>query len=323
VQKQKLILIIGVVLGVIAVFLIKVYLDQQRSYISALEKKKVQKMQDNLVPILVAKKDIPKDSPIEADALEVQNTPKEFMQPQAVTSLNRISGMTTVAPIAKGEQVTLSKLVWPTKTSSSGGASGTLAMVTPVGKRAITISVDNIASLAGMIKAGDYVDVIALMPIPVQTTEKKQTVQAAVMPLFQNVLVLAVGREIGRPSTASSSLPEVGRYSKAADDKGGKTEGSGGGNAAQLLTLALSPQETNLITFVQEQGKIRLTLRSPADSQVQSSAPTTWDTLFQYVMPNRETAGSKEVAKDKEPKEVIEYVEIYRGLNKEKIPLSR
>ena len=319
-QKQKLILIIGVVLGVIAVFLIKVYLDQQRAYIAELEKKKAQKLQQqSAVPVLVAKKDITKDSPIEADSVELQNVPKEFMQPQAVTSLSRVTGMTTLAPIAKGEQITLSKLVWPTKASS--GASGTLAMVTPVGKRAITILVDNIASLAGMIKAGDYVDVIALMPVPVQTTEKKQTVQAAVMPLFQNVLVLAVGREIGRPSTSSSSLPEVGRYSKAAEDKGGKPEGSG--NAPQLITLALGPQETNLIMFVQEQGKIRLTLRSPADSQVQPAAPTTWDTLFQYVMPNREAAVNNTDAKDKEPKEVVEYVEIYRGLSKEKIPLSK
>ena len=39
-QRQKLILIIGIVLGVIAVFLIKVYLDQQRRYIYEQEKQR-------------------------------------------------------------------------------------------------------------------------------------------------------------------------------------------------------------------------------------------------------------------------------------------
>jgi len=217
-----------------------------------------------------------------------------------------------VIPISKGEQITLNKLIWP-REGGSGNISGTLAMVTPVGKRAITISVDNLASLAGMIKAGDYVDVIAMTPVPVETTEKKQGVQVAVIPLFQNVLVLAVGHEIGRPAT-SASLPEAGRYSKPSDEKSPPSSSG----TTQLIALALAPQEANLIAFVQEQGKLRLTLRSPADSQVQPALPTTWDTLFKYIMP------SKEGAKEPEPvKEEIEYVEIYRGLNKEKVPLSK
>jgi len=316
VQRQKLILIIGIVLGVIAVFLIKVYLDQQRRYIQEQEKQRAQKIQENLISVLVAKKDIAKGSTIESDSLEVEMTPKQAVQPQAVTSLNRISGMTTVIPISKGEQITLNKLIWPREASSSGNTAGTLAMVTPVGKRAITISVDNIASLAGMIKAGDYVDVIAMMAVPVETADKKQVAQAAVMPLFQNVLVLAVGREIGRPKAAQSSLPEVNRYSRPSEEQVDKS------GPSQLITLALAPQEANLIAFVQEQGRIRLTLRSPADSQVQQAVPTTWETLFKYIMPSQETT-AKPGAKEGAVKEQIEYVEIYRGLSREKIPLSK
>ncbi len=316
-QRQKLILIIGIVLGIIAVFLIKVYLDQQRRYIQEQEKQRAQKIQENLMPVLVAKKDISKGSAIESGSLGVEMTSKQSVQPQAVTSLDRISGMTTVIPISKGEQITLNKLIWPREASSRGNTAGTLAMVTPVGKRAITISVDNIASLAGMIKAGDYVDVMAMMAVPVETADKKQGAQVAVMPLFQNVLVLAVGREIGRPATSSSSLPEIGRYSKPPDEKS-----SSSSLTQQLITLALAPQEANLIAFVQEQGKIRLTLRSPADSQVQPATPTTWDTLFKYIMPGKETAAKAET-KEGAAKEQIDYVEIYRGLSKEKLPLSK
>lgn len=323
-QKQKLIIIIGIVSGLIGAFLVKVYLDQQRSYIQQQEKQKSQKIQENLVPVLIAKKDIPKGSTVESDSLEVTMTPKQSVQPQAVTSLDRVSGMTTVIPISKGEQITLNKLIWPREASSgSNVVAGTLAMVTPVGKRAITIQIDNIASLSGMIKPGDYVDVIALIPVPSETADKKQTVQAAVMPLFQNVLILAVGRDISTPAK-SSSLQEANRYSKStSDDKGDKTSPS---PASQLLTLALAPQEASLIAFVQEQGKIRLTLRSPADSQVHQAMPTTWDTLFKYVMPAQQAAAkdgaeAKDAAAAKQ--EAIEYVEIYRGLKKEKIPISK
>lgn len=313
-QKQKLILIIGIVLGIIAVILIKVYLDQQRRYIEEREKLKAEKMQENLVPTLVAKGNIPKGSKIESEMLEVQMSPKESLQPQAVNTLSRIAGMTTVIPISKGEQITLNKLIWPRDETNNASVGGTLAMVTPVGKRAITISVDNIASLAGMIKAGDYVDVIALIPVPTETEDKKQTVQVAVTPLFQNVPVLAVGRDITRPLSPQSPLPEVSRYSKPTEDKVDRS------NPQALITLALAPQEANIIAFVTEQGKIRLTLRSPADSQVQPAVPTTWDALFRYILPAKEISQKKS---DKGSEEKIDYVEIYRGLNKERVPLSR
>jgi pilus assembly protein CpaB len=297
-QKQRIILIIGIVLGIIAVFMAKAYIDQQRQTISEEAKKKLAKMeaemQTNQTAVLIAKEDIPRGVMIEPAMLDVQVTPNQYLQPQVVTSLDRVAGMVTIAPISKGEQITLSKLAQPKQV-------GGLAEVTPVGKRAITISVDNIAALAGMIKPGDYVDVIALLSVPVQTLEEKQVTQVAVVPLFQNVQVLAVGQQTGR------LLAEESRYKREERAE-----------VSPLITLALTPQEANLIAFVQEQGKIRLVLRSPADAQVQPVQPASWETLFQYVMPKEEV---KPVTK--EAQEPTEYVEIIRGLSKEKVPLSK
>ena len=288
-QKQKLILIAGAALALIAVFMVKTYLDQQRQAITEKAKKALEKAQANQTAVLVAKNDIARGATIELDAVEVKITPNQFVQPQAVTSLDRISGMVTIAPISKGEQITLSKLVYTKQ-------AGALSQVTPVGKRAITISVDNISSLAGMIKPGDYVDVICASPVPVQTQDGKQTTQVAVMPLFQNVLVLAVGQEI-------STQIEESRY------KGKKDVAP-----SPLITLALTPHEANLLAFVQEQGKFRLILRSPADSKIEPAQPAGWEAVLQYVLP-------KEAFK--RPKEEGPSVEIYRGLSKEKILLSK
>ena len=158
--------------------------------------------------------------------------------------------MVTVAPISKGEQVSLSKL---TKGGKAGG--GNLAGVTPTGKRAISIAVDNISSLSGMVNPGNYVDVLAVIQVPIQ--DGKVANQVAVVPLFQNILVLAVDQNTGGAVGSASTS----RYAEAPSG----SSGGGGGNS--LITLALGPQEANLIAFVQEQGKIRLIMRSPADAK--------------------------------------------------------
>lgn len=303
-QKQRLIfLIVGMGFALLAVLMVKSYINQQHQAIQSEAekmKKALTQMQANQTAVLVAKRDIPSGKVIEAEMLESVIIPNQYLQPQVATSLDRISGMMTIAPVAKGEQLTLSKLVYPTKQQAAGGKG--LAEVTPVGKRAITISVDNISGLAGMINPGNYVDVITVIPLPVQTSEGKQVKQDVVIPIFQNVQVLAVGQEIG---VLSPQVTET-RYKKEE-----KKEPS------PLITLALSPTEANLIAFVQEQGKIRLFLRSPIDSQIQPAQAANWDTLFQYIMP-KETPKIEKTPAEEE----VTYVEIYRGLNKEKAPLS-
>ncbi len=292
IEKQKLILISGIVLGVVAIFMTKMYLDQQKLAVQEEKKREIANMQANQAAVLVAKDDIAKGSAIEPDMLETAIVPNQYIQPQAVTSLDRIAGMVTVAPISKGEQISLSKLM-----SNDQARGGDLSGATPSGKRAISIVVDNIASLSGMIKPGDYVDVLATIQIPAQGADGQASEQMAVVPLFQNILVLAVGQNTG---------------AAGADSRYAQKEGSS--NESNLITLALGPQETNLIAFVQEQGKIRLTMRSQADAKVEPMAPANWDTLFQYIMPQKQD--------EKPVVDTTEYVEVVRGLNKERVPLK-
>lgn len=294
--KQRIILIIGVVLALAAVFMTKVYIDQQRQAIQEQAKKDLANIRARQSSVLVAKKDIPRGTAIDETMFETAIIPDKYVVPQAVTSLDRIAGMVTIAAISKDEQITLTKL-------SFARRSGGLAEVTPMGKRAITISVDNIAALAGMIKAGDYVDVIAMLPEIIQSSEGKQATQLTTVPLFQNVLVLAIGQE-------TSALPKERAREASAEKK----------ESSPLITLALEPQEANLITFVQEQGKIRLTMRSPADSKVEPIQPANWETLLQYLA--SKSLAAKE-AQGKEQPQPVGYVEIYRGLNKEKVPLYK
>jgi Flp pilus assembly protein CpaB len=78
-----------------------------------------------------------------------------------------------------------------------------------------------------------------------------------------------------------------------------------------LVTLALTPEEANILAFLQEQGKIRLSIRGTTDSQIHTVKPVTWENIFQYLPDLRPQ------------EEQVESVEIYRGLNKERLPLSK
>jgi pilus assembly protein CpaB len=298
--RQRIILIAGIILGLIAIFMINMYIDQQKRAEQENAKRALARAQENQAAVLVANQEIPRGAAITPEMLETKIIPNQFVQPQAVTSLDRIGGMITVAPIAKGEQISLTKLNYPRQ-----GAGG-LAEATPIGKRAITVSVDNLSLLGGMIKPGDYVDMIAMIPVPVQTPDGKQTTQVVALPLLQNVLVLAIGQRMGTGTAESSG----GRYQQA--------EGGAGGSS--LVTFAVSPQEASIIAFIQEQTKIRLILRSPADSKIEPVPPVSWDTLLQYVMPKKEE--TTQTIKKEEP-QAEGYVEIYRGLNKEKVPLYK
>lgn len=288
-------------MGIISVVMIKVYIDQQRQEVISQAREKIKSMRANEAPVLVAKKDIPRGSSIDESAVESQVVPGEYIQPKAVSSLERTEGMVTLASISKGEQITLSKLGYA---KQAGG----LAESTPSGKRAITISVDAISSLGGMIKPGDYVDVLSMINVPVQSAEGKMMAQTMVMPLFQNILILAVGNDTGALRARSQ------------DTGTSITEKSG---ASPLITLALSPQEANLIAFVSEQGKIKLVLRSPADSQIEQTQPVNIETLFRYLMPSATPQEVTAAAAQEKANTDGESIEIIRGLNKGKIPLSK
>jgi pilus assembly protein CpaB len=172
------------------------------------------------------------------------------------------------------------------------GQETSLSMKVPAGKRAISVPIDNISSVGGMVKPGDHVDIVGWVPIPALGPDGKQTTQMSPMSLFQDVLVLAVGQDFTSGAKGSSS-------------------------SSNLITFALAPQEASLIAFVQEQGKIRLILRSPGDTQVQPAVPVSWETLFRTVMPQAFQQQPEEQQETAAPRPQQRKVEIIRGLNKE------
>jgi Flp pilus assembly protein CpaB len=227
-------------------------------------------------------------------------------------------------PISKGQQVTKNQLSAGVDVEMGAvkKAFGTLAMATPIGKRAITLNIEGVGSLAGMLKPGDYVDVIAVIKIPVQMPGGKQVEQTANIPLFQNTLILAVGSQLVAPKTpeAEKAVPwDIKAMTKAPAKE--VTE-----KASPLITLALSPQEANLLAFVSQQGQVRLLLRSPADAKVENLFPANWEYFFQYVASLYPAAAGQRKpgaeGAEKPAEKQKKQVEIYRGLKKDYLVVS-
>ena len=297
--QEKLPVIIAVACGILAIVLLSIYLKRREGEIwekiRQVQRRQTQPTQPapQLGVVLVAKNDIPPQIPITPDDVLIKEIPVEYIQPGAVTSFDEVIGQITSIPITAGEQILKTELLPPGKISKS------LSEITPAGKRAVTVPVDNMASIANLIRPGDYVDVLTLITIPEATAQpSKKSSAPRLISLFQAVEVLAVGGEFVAPS-------EISRTAKKEQAKA-ISAGSG------TVTLALSPQEAALLSFVQEHGKIKLTLRSSEDTQKEAIKPADWDTLFQYLYPPTELG----------PEGRQPVVEVYHGLRKEIMPLS-
>lgn len=296
--RKRLPLIIALACGIWAILLLNIYLKRREGEIETKIWEKIKPQLQNqsakqpvMAAVLVAGKDIPPQVPITHTDLLIKEVPVDYIQPQAVASLEEVIGQIASVPIMAGEQILKTKLLPPGKIGKS------LSEITPAGKRAVTVSVDNIASGLALIRPGDFVDVSALISLPSAAGQApaKESGPRLVL-LFQNIEVLAVGSEF-------VVTPESAKKEQA------KTTGAG----STTVTLALSPQEAALLSFVQENGKIKLTLRALEDTRKETVRPADWDTLLQYL-----SGGKGPAPEGKQPATV----EIYRGVNKETVPLS-
>jgi Flp pilus assembly protein CpaB len=132
---------------------------------------------------------------------------------------------------------------------------------TPAGKRAVTVMIDSLSAVGGLLNAGDFVDVIAQLNVPSQDPDKK-TVTAMI---FQDLQVLAV----------NTNLNDPGAYDEQ--------------QAANTLkiTFAVDPQEAGLLSFANKNGILQLALRSPDENEHQMVKANTWKTLADYVLKNQ------------------------------------
>lgn len=208
------------------------------------------------VPVVVAIQEIPSGTLVTEEMVELRYYPEETLPEGAMPATDLVVGQVTRFPIAVGEQLTITRFVGPSEGQS-------ISFQIPEGLRGFTIPVDVTTSPAGLLVPGDFVDVIVLLDIeilgiqPVLGLNEDEEYKGAYT-IFQNLQVISVQREYvdgGVPYEPSvrGDLPEESDVS--------------------YVTLAVEPEDAQLLWLASSQGSVTLSLRPFGDEDVAPLSP--------------------------------------------------
>jgi len=269
-NKRFIYIIAALGLGIIAVSMIFSFMRDREEYLNRLLAERGAK------DIVIARESIKKGRSISPDMVTTRKFLQSKIEAGAFTYVDAVVGKLSRTTIYKGQQITSSLVTYPRELVS-------LSDKIPSGKRAMTIPVDKVSSIDGMILPGNKVDILGMF---------SDAGGKLVVPMFQKVLVLAVGKAM-----SSSSLPSR--------------------QSIGTITLALSPEQVSLLTYAMGIGKIKILLRPKVDIGVEeSNKPVTMKDLQEKIF------GINHLPPPSPPPPPPT-VEVYKGTEKESVEVSK
>lgn len=244
-----LLLLIGaIVFGCAAVFLARVYIQDTLSE----EKQKLAPTVD-LVEIVVAKADLPPGAVVSAETMAIRQIPREYLSGATVTpdAFDIVAGSSLTIAIRQGEPLL--------KTSVAGTDGSTFSARIKDGSRAITLPVDEVNSISGLLQPGDRVDLLLTAKQSEATAGDAQARDQTIC-LLQDVAVLATGQELRPASREDGKAGDGGRFS--------------------TVTVQLSPADASKMVVAQQAGKITAILRGRDDRARAPCVPRDIASLF-------------------------------------------
>lgn len=221
-NRSTIILAVALALGGLAAFGVNRYIQRQVEDIAARAKS------HKTVRVVVPKEDLAKGTAITTQLVAVREVPAEWAHSNAVTpeQFERVENQRLAYPAAKGEMILWSLLEGQRAPSFSSRLAS--------GRRAITVPVDEVNSISGMLVPGDRIDLMA---------SARRADRTYMFPLLQNVVVLATG---------SRAVPEG--------------EAKDGKRTYTTITLEADPEDAQRVLAAREVGKLAALLRAPGDA---------------------------------------------------------
>lgn len=237
-MKNMLAIVVAVGLGLAAVVLTKDYLDEQQNQIRGAE-----------VKIVIAKEDIPAGTEISIDYVQSAMRIKRYIDEDTVLEgqIQELMGQRLKVNKSKG-----SPLRW--SDTGGSGVQGFADMIPP-GKRAVTLGIDPMSGISGMLRPNDKVDIM-LQYTPLKDLTTMGTAKTVIRYFMANIPILALDRTTGKELRG---MPVMGA--------GTKKEGVFG-----AVTFAVKPIEAELLVFAESQGATRFVLRNPKDDSAPEGA---------------------------------------------------
>lgn len=183
-------------------------------------------LDSQLLPIVVAKLEIPVGTRIKAEQLTVRQFPRTVLPAGTFAKLeDKILGRVAAVRIRPGEPVTEGRL-------APVGSVGGVTFCPPDGYRAVTVQVDDVVSVSGFIMPGTFVDIVVTITQP-GSSKQRENVSKIVA---QNVKVLASNHH--RPKNVKG---------------------------VQAVTLQVTPDQAEKLALASGEGKLQLVMRSPIE----------------------------------------------------------
>ncbi len=180
--------------------------------------------------VLITTQEIPARVRITADMFHTEMRPGDTLQPDALSDPNQATGSLALITIPVGSQLTASQI--------GMNAPSALPVRLQPGMRAVSIPIDRVKGVSGLIQPGDRVDVIAIPPARSNGPPPKAVT------IFRGIRVLAVGTALENASATPS--PDE--------------------SAAATVTLEVNPKQADLLAWADSNANLRLALRSPREA---------------------------------------------------------
>ena len=242
------VLIVAIVLGVGGVYLANKMIQDQIA-----EKEKALHGQLKTVQVVVPKRDLMRGQRVSAEDMVIRDVPEEYADRTSVTPdrFDTAIGQALVSDLQEGRP-----LLW---VHLESGAVPTFSGKLPVGMRAVTVTVDQISSISGMLSPKDRIDLVMTM------TDKSKTIT---FPLLKRVLVLATGTRIEPGNTGESNA-----------------------SSYSTVTLLLDPEDAKKVILAQDSGKLQAVLRNPDDDKPSSDEKINVATLLNHATSIKRSLG--------------------------------
>ena len=255
-RSGKVVLLLALFLGLISAVLVYVYLSQAGDEETAAS--------DTTKSVVVAKEDISVATRITDSMVEIKAISADAVHPDSFSSTEGVVGNLARYPIAAGEQI-LSDRVAASSASVPEGEELPLPYIVPEGKRAVSVVMSDLIGAGGLLRPGDYVDVIL--------TAKLASQDQIGRIILQDVEVLALDQQVEKVAPKFEDSEE-GEEEERISTGEGKTDPE-----AVTVTLAVAPVEGEVLAVADTcadnfGGRLALAVRPFGDHSTVGVRPT-------------------------------------------------
>jgi pilus assembly protein CpaB len=250
---NKLPLVLGLVLGLVAAVLVVIYLSSAKE-----DSGPIRVGDGGGIDTVVAAQNIAANTPITTEMLRTTAVPEDSRIADAFGSTEGLVGKVTKVSISANEQISNSKVV----TDDDRSALGIAGLLDP-GQRAVSVQLSSLIGAGGNVRPGDWVDVILIVEVKPDSGDPNAqgTTDQLSATVLQNVKVLAVDTERISADPAAATDPD-----KAKE----------GDELATTVTFAVTPTQGEVLAVSDEcgrnhGGRLSLALRGIGDTNVLSN----------------------------------------------------